>query len=153
MKIASEHEKKYGNQTGKRPAYDEVILTCRELQSGTSEGAAYEHFGRRTGLQEYIRLSTLLMQNLKRGNSALLERLREEADKAGEERLQQSKRLGEEAGTKLLKQFVREEDGMGTVEIILIIVVLVGLVILFKDKITQIINNLFNKITTQTNKV
>ncbi len=54
---------------------------------------------------------------------------------------------------KTWKQFVREEDGMGTVEIILIIVVLVGLVILFKDKITQIINNLFNKITTQTNKV
>ena len=61
----------------------------RELRSGVSEGRSYEHFGRRTGLQEYVRLSTLLMQNLKRGNSALLERLREEADKAWEEQLQQ----------------------------------------------------------------
>lgn len=50
-------------------------------------------------------------------------------------------------------EFLREEDGMGTVEVILIIVVLVGLVILFKDQITKIVNNLFNKITTQTGKV
>ena len=35
---------------------------------------------------------------------------------------------------------------MGTVEIILIIVVLVGLVIIFKSQITQIINSLFQKI-------
>ncbi len=46
-----------------------------------------------------------------------------------------------------------EEDGMGTVEVILIIVVLVGLVIIFKDQITKIVNNLFNKITTQTGKI
>ena len=51
------------------------------------------------------------------------------------------------------REFLREEDGMGTVEVILIIVVLVGLVILFKDQITKIVNNLFNKITTQTGKV
>lgn len=54
---------------------------------------------------------------------------------------------------KTLKQFMEEEDGMGTVEIILIIVVLVGLVILFKDQITKIVNNLFNKITNQTGKI
>lgn len=84
------------------PIYEELLYTCRELHAGTSEGAAYEHFGRRTGLQEYIRLSTLLTQNLKRGNSMLLDRLREEADRAAQERLQQSKKLGEEAGTKLL---------------------------------------------------
>lgn len=52
-----------------------------------------------------------------------------------------------------MKQFVREEDGMGTVEIILIIVVLVGLVIIFKNQITQIINSLFQKITSQSNTV
>lgn len=101
-KISADYEKKRMD-TGKRmPAYEEILRTCRELQSGTSEGAAYEHFGKRTGQQEYIRLSTLLMQNVKRGNGALLERLREEADKAGEEKLMESRRLGEEAGTKLL---------------------------------------------------
>ena len=62
-------------------------------------------------------------------------------------------KTGKKNGLKGAKQFLAEEDGMGTVEIILIIVVLVGLVIVFKDQITQIINNLFSKITKQTNKV
>lgn len=54
---------------------------------------------------------------------------------------------------KNLKDLVREEDGMGTVEIILIIVVLVGLVIIFKDRITDLVNNIFDKITKETNKI
>lgn len=51
-----------------------------------------------------------------------------------------------------LRSFLREEDGMGTVEIILIIVVLVGLVLIFKDKIEEIVNNMFDKITAKTGK-
>lgn len=51
------------------------------------------------------------------------------------------------------RQFWKEEDGMGTVEVILIIVVLVGLVVIFKDQITKIVNNLFNKISSQTGKI
>ncbi len=54
---------------------------------------------------------------------------------------------------KNLRDLLREEDGMGTVEIILIIVVLVGLVIVFKDRITDLVNNIFNKITKETNKI
>lgn len=50
---------------------------------------------------------------------------------------------------KSFKDFVHEEDGMGTVEIILIIVVLIGLVIIFKNQITAIVNNLFGKITNE----
>ncbi len=51
------------------------------------------------------------------------------------------------------KQFLKEEDGMGTVEVILIIVVLVGLVIIFKDQIEDIVDSLFKKITSQTKKL
>ncbi len=51
------------------------------------------------------------------------------------------------------KDFIREEDGMGTVEVILIIVVLVGLVLIFKEQITKIVNSIFSKITKQTEKV
>lgn len=54
---------------------------------------------------------------------------------------------------KTMKDFLREEDGMGTVEIILIIVVLVGLVIIFRDQITKIVNSIFTKIITQTNRI
>lgn len=52
-----------------------------------------------------------------------------------------------------LKQLFTEEEGMGTVEIILIIVVLVGLVIIFKGQITKLVSNIFDKITEQTNKI
>ena len=106
QKTAGDYEIKCQVGGKRSPAYEEMVYTCRELRSGISEGLSYEHFGKRTGLQEYIRLSALLTQNLKRGNSMLLERLREEADKSAEERLQQSKKLGEEAGTKLLVPMV-----------------------------------------------
>ena len=54
---------------------------------------------------------------------------------------------------KSFDQFLKEEDGMGTVEVILIIVVLVGLVVIFKDRVTEIVEDLFKKITSQTGKV
>ncbi len=47
----------------------------------------------------------------------------------------------------------KKQEGMGTVEIILIIVVLIGLVIIFKDKITDLVNDIFSKITKQANKI
>ncbi len=49
-----------------------------------------------------------------------------------------------------IKELFTEEDGMGTVEVILIIVVLVGLVVVFKKQITAIVGSLFDKITSQT---
>ena len=54
---------------------------------------------------------------------------------------------------KNLGDFWKEEDGMGTVEVILIIVVLVGLVIIFKTQITKVVESIFKKITTQTDRV
>ena len=47
---------------------------------------------------------------------------------------------------KSLKDFWQEEDGMGTVEIILIIVVLISLVIIFKRQLTSLVNSIFGKI-------
>lgn len=54
---------------------------------------------------------------------------------------------------KTWKDFLREEDGMGTVEIILIMVVLVGLVLIFKTQITEIVQSLFDKITSKTDRL
>lgn len=102
QKIAGNYEqdRKFGKV--QVAIYEEMVYACRELQAGVSEGRVYEHFGKRVGLQEYVRLSTLLMQNLKKGNRTLLQRLKEEADKACIEQLQNTRRLGEEASTKLL---------------------------------------------------
>lgn len=44
-----------------------------------------------------------------------------------------------------------DNRGMGVIEIVLIILVLVGLVILFRDQITGIINSIFSKVTTEIN--
>lgn len=60
--------------------------------------------------------------------------------------------MGKFGKLKTWKDFLQEEEGMGTVEVILI-VVLVGLVIVFKSQINDIIDSLFEKITKQTNRL
>ena len=102
QRIGADYERKTNRQRDGDVMGREVLYTCRELQSGIAEGAAYERFGRRIGLREYIKLSALLGQNLKRGNRTLLERLREEAEKSCEESVRHARKLGEESGTKLL---------------------------------------------------
>lgn len=52
-----------------------------------------------------------------------------------------------------IKDFWREEEGMGTVEIILIIVVLIGLVIIFKTQLRSLVEAVFEKITSDSNTV
>lgn len=46
-----------------------------------------------------------------------------------------------------------DESGMGVVEVILIIVVLIGLVIIFKNQITGVVNDIFEKIVSQSSKI
>lgn len=86
----------------RRYVYEEILITCYELQSGKSEREAYDHFGRRCQVQAYMKLSTLLSQNIRKGSNDLLRVLRQEADNAFAERKNLAKKLGEEAGTKLL---------------------------------------------------
>lgn len=45
-----------------------------------------------------------------------------------------------------------DESGMGVVEVILIIV-LIGLVIIFKTRITGVVNDIFEKIVSQSSSV
>ena len=52
-----------------------------------------------------------------------------------------------------LKNFWEDQRGMGVVEVILIIVVLIGLVIIFKTKITEVVNSIFEKIVSQSSSV
>lgn len=100
MKMGEDYKKQA--QTRKRYAYEEILLTCYELQSGKSEVEAYDHFGKRCQVQSYIKLSALLSQNIRRGSNDLMTALRRETEDAFAERKNLAKRLGEEAGTKLL---------------------------------------------------
>lgn len=53
----------------------------------------------------------------------------------------------------ILKEIWMDEEGIGTVEIILILVVLIGLVLLFKKQLTTLMNDIFRTITSETKKV
>ena len=52
-----------------------------------------------------------------------------------------------------IREFLQEEEGMGTVEIILIIVVLIGLVIIFKAQLRSLVEEVFEKITSDSNTI
>lgn len=54
---------------------------------------------------------------------------------------------------KCFRDFLREEEGLGTVEIILIIVVLIGLVIIFKEQLRSLVESIFEKITADSNTI
>ena len=97
---------KLSSEEEELPVYSEISYTVHELRSGMAESECYERFGRRIGLQEYIRLGTLLVQNLKKGSVSLKDRLREEADNACRDQMQECRRKGEEAVTKLLVPMV-----------------------------------------------
>ncbi len=53
----------------------------------------------------------------------------------------------------IAEEFAREEDAVGVVEIILILVVLIGLVIIFKDQLTALVEKILSKITKQSNSI
>ena len=51
------------------------------------------------------------------------------------------------------KRFLTEEDGMGVVEVILIIVVLVAMVLIFKEQITALVQTIWTSINKDAKKV
>ncbi|MBO6146481.1 MAG: hypothetical protein IJ827_06595 [Lachnospiraceae bacterium] len=53
----------------------------------------------------------------------------------------------------MLKRFLQEEDGIGTVEMILILVVLIGLVLIFKSQLTDLVNDIFKTINKKAGQV
>ena len=102
-KLAEAYEQHKGKQgTGYRPAYEEILTACREIENGMGEAAAYERFGERCKNAEYRKLGTILAQNLKKGSYSLSLLLDQEAEAAFEKRKAAARRYGEEAGTKLL---------------------------------------------------
>lgn len=50
----------------------------------------------------------------------------------------------------LCRRFFYEETAVGVVEMILILVVLIGLVIIFKSQLTSLVETIFEKITSES---
>ena len=98
--IAQDYERK--NDGKKRKAYEEMIFTMNQMQGGVTEGECYENYGKRCGISCYRKLGTMLSQNLKKGSGGLSQLLEREAQESFEDRKNLAKKLGEEAGTKLM---------------------------------------------------
>lgn len=47
-------------------------------------------------------------------------------------------------------QILKDEKGVGVVEVILILVVLIGLVLIFKSQLTGLVETIFQKITSES---
>ena len=95
-------DKRKKKRTQKRAVYEEMLTANYEICDGESERLAYEKFGERTGLGSYQRLVRILLQNLQTGSRGLCALLGQEAFDALEERKALAKKMGEEAGTKML---------------------------------------------------
>lgn len=52
-----------------------------------------------------------------------------------------------------LRAFLTEEEGVGVIELVLVLVVLIGLVIIFKKQITTLLQNIFKEISSQSKEV
>ena len=57
-------------------------------------------------------------------------------------------RIGE-----VLKGAGGDDRGIGVVEVVLILVVLIGLVVIFRDQLTTIINGIFSRVAEDANAI
>lgn len=100
LSMEYEEERKKGGSM--RYAYEEICVMLQEMKDGISEGIAMERFGRRCRLFPYLRFSSVITQNLKKGAEGIIDILEKESMEALEQRKSRVLKMGEVAGTKLL---------------------------------------------------
>ena len=52
-----------------------------------------------------------------------------------------------------MRKFIKDNSGIGIVEIILILVILIALIVIFREKITAIVNTAFTNIQNDSNTI
>lgn len=52
-----------------------------------------------------------------------------------------------------IQKILTERDGISTVELILVLVVIIGLVIIFKTQLNEIVTNIFKKISEESSGI
>ena len=52
-----------------------------------------------------------------------------------------------------IREFFEDESGVGVIEVVLILVVLIGLVIIFKNQINKLLETIFKQINSQSKEV
>lgn len=117
-KIGTEYQKSLKKGGRKKYVCEELLLALRKMENGMSDADALDYFGKRCHLFCYKKLVSLVLQNLKRGSEGLRDALLGETKAAFEERKQTARRMGEEAGTKLLLPMMLM---MGVVLVIIVV--------------------------------
>ena len=102
-KIATDYKESLKNGSGiKRCAYEEIVAAANRISTGMSETESFSIFGKACRLHSYIKLSSLLIQNSRKGGEGFTQTIKYEATQGFVERKALAQRTGEEAGTKLL---------------------------------------------------
>lgn len=118
VRMGNDYQKSLKKGGRKKYVNEELLLAVRKMENGMNEAEVLEYFGKRCHLFCYKKLVSLIQQNLKRGSEGLREALLNETKNAFEERKQAARRLGEEAGTRLLLPMILM---LGVVLIIIVV--------------------------------
>ena len=102
IRLGQEYQKGSNQRAEKKFLYEELLIVIRKMENGMGELEAYDDFTKRCDLICYKRLSAIILQNVKKGTEGLKDSLYSETQNAFAERKQIAKKMGEEAGTKLL---------------------------------------------------
>ena len=102
MTVTKAWEKVSNDLGGQRALGKELEIAGLEIGAGKSAHKAYEDFAKRCRTQEVTRVVSVLLQNIKKGNSELVSVLRIHANECWEMRKNAAKKLGEEASSKML---------------------------------------------------
>lgn len=88
------------------PLYRELNTALQDIKAGKPEHIAYEEFAKRCRTPEITRFISVVLQNIRKGNSELVPVLRVFSAECWEMRKNTAKRYGEEASTKMLLPMV-----------------------------------------------
>ncbi|GHU63975.1 hypothetical protein FACS189418_8240 [Clostridia bacterium] len=103
FKLANDYQKTLQEKKqGVRYAYEEICKSAKMMENGAMEKDVYRQFALSCSLIPYRKLATLLEQNVSKGNRSLKQIFDQEIDQAFEQKMNVSKKQGEEASIKLL---------------------------------------------------
>lgn len=95
---------KYQNSNVKEhhPLYEEMQTAMNQMETGIPETRVYAEFGRRCELRCYIKFASLLETSVNTGGKQLRKLLEAEMEEAFQQKIDLTKRKGEELSSKLL---------------------------------------------------
>ena len=95
-------DNRQNNLSKEKEVYEGIVKMMRRVEEGENEKKAYQRFANELQNSYFHRLMRHLAGNLEKGTQGLCIILEQESKQAYEHRILQSKRLGEEASTKML---------------------------------------------------